>query len=129
MKANLCVALILLVGAALASASSASAQAFDTQTPAVVDAQGEAETPQPYAQPIAPTYDTAPLTVQQRTAQARAQQRQLRMASMAWYGMSNARPTATPTPFCSVYSPVWQMPGGRPYAWYNFNRPTYLIYR
>ena len=77
-----------------------------------------------------PAYEPNPRTIQHQNAQTRAQQRQLRMASMAWYGMSNSRPTASATPFASVYSPVWQMPGPRPFAWYNYNRPTtYLIYR
>lgn len=58
-------------------------------------------------------------------AQARAAQRNARMTSMAWYGMSNARPTAAPTPFMTLYSPVWQQPGGRPFAWYTANWPTY----
>lgn len=53
----------------------------------------------------------------QRKAQTRAAQRDARMASLNWYGMSNARPTAAPTPFMTLYSPVWQMPGGRPFAW------------
>jgi hypothetical protein len=61
-------------------------------------------------------------------AQTRAYQRQARLASLSWYGMSNARPTAAPTPFTSLYSPVWQMPGGRPYAWHSRGWPTYIYY-
>ena len=61
-------------------------------------------------------------------AQARALQRQSRLAALSWYGMSNARPTAAPTPFTSLYSPVWQQPGGRPFAWYASSRPTYIFY-
>ena len=32
--------------------------------------------------------------------------------------MSNGRPIGAPTPFMSRYSPVWEMPGGRPFSWY-----------
>jgi hypothetical protein len=60
-------------------------------------------------------------------AMLRAEQRQNRMAAMKWYGMSNSRPTAAATPFCSVYSPVWQSPGGRPFAWSASQRPIYVI--
>src|SRR5439155_15239195 len=53
----------------------------------------------------------------QQKALVRAEQRQERMASMSWYGMSNSRPNAATTPFTSRYSSVWEMPGGRPYSW------------
>jgi len=65
--------------------------------------------------------------IQQR-AQARAQQRQDRIASMNWYGMSNSRPNASTTPFTSRYSSVWEMPGGRPYSWTPaWARPNYIL--
>ena len=54
-----------------------------------------------------------------------AQQRMSRLAAMRWYGMYNARPTASATPFTSMYSPAWQMPGGRPFAWHQ--APTTVI--
>ncbi len=70
--------------------------------------------------------DTRAIIVQK--AQVRAAQRQERMASLAWYGMSNSRPTGAPTPFTSRYSPAWEMPGGRPFAWYPYARPGYVMY-
>jgi hypothetical protein len=70
--------------------------------------------------------DTRAIIIQK--AQIRAEQRQERMASLAWYGMSNSRPTGAPTPFTSRYSPVWEMPGGRPFAWYPYARPGYVMY-
>jgi hypothetical protein len=76
-----------------------------------------------------PQYRPNPTAIIQQKAQYRAMQRQARIASMQWYGMSNARPTAAATPFCSMYSPAWQMPGGRPYAWYSCERPVYIINR
>lgn len=74
-------------------------------------------------------YRPDPTAIIQQKAMIRAQQRQSRMAAMKWYGMSNARPTAAATPFCSMYSPAWQMPGGRPFAWYASQRPIYIITR
>jgi hypothetical protein len=120
---------ILVSGLVLAVAGRVSAQGFDTQAPVAGGTSEPYVVAQPYTPQVAPTYEEKPLTFHQRSAQARAQQRQLRLASLAWYGMSNSRPTASPTPFASMYSPAWQMPGNRPFAWYNLNRPTYLIYR
>lgn len=64
----------------------------------------------------------------QQKAQIRAQQRMDRLASLNWYGMSNSRPQASGTPFTGRYSPTWEMPGGRPYAWYPYVRPGYVMY-
>jgi hypothetical protein len=75
-----------------------------------------------------PTYRPDTREIIHQKAQTRALQRQARLASMSWYGMSNARPTAAPTPFMSLYSPVWQMPGGRPFAWHSDPWPTYVFY-
>ena len=72
-------------------------------------------------------YRPDPTAIIQQKAMIRAQQRQTRVASMQWYGMSNARPTAAATPFCSMYSPAWQMPGGRPFAWYGSQRPIIIV--
>lgn len=70
-----------------------------------------------------------PQAIIQYKAQVRAAQRMDRMASMQWYGMSNARPTASVTPFSSMYSPAWQTPGGRPYAWFHMHRSPVIILR
>jgi hypothetical protein len=42
-----------------------------------------------------------------RNAEFRAAQRRSRLASMKWFGMSNQRPRANPTPWFGVYSPAW----------------------
>ena len=75
-----------------------------------------------------PAYQPDTRAIIHQKAQVRAQQRQARMASMSWYGMTNSRPTAAPTPFTSLYSPVWQRPGGRPFAWHACSRPSYVFY-
>jgi hypothetical protein len=111
----------MLVGLCLA-ASSSLAQEPDSSAP--VD--GRTDESWYYKQP---TYQPNPRAIIHEKAMARASQRQSRLASMAWYGMYNARPTAAPTPFTSLYSPVWQQPGGRPFAWYASSRPTYVFYQ
>lgn len=80
-----------------------------------------------YYQPA--MYQPVPRAIVQERAFVRANQRQARLASLAWYGMYNGRPTAASTPFTSMYSPVWQQPGGRPFAWYASSRTTYVYYR
>jgi hypothetical protein len=83
----------------------------------VADAEAQDDKHWDYSQPY--EYQPNPKAIIHQKAQARAHQRMARMAAMRWYGMSNERPTASPTPFTAMYSPSWQMPGGRPYAWYH----------
>ncbi len=71
----------------------------------------------------------SPQAIIHQKAQARARQRMARLESMSWYGMSNSRPTAAGTPFTSLYSPTWQAPGGRPFAWYHGRRSSGVIFR
>ena len=82
-----------------------------------------------YYQPATtPTqYQPNPKAIIHQKAMARSQQRSDRLAAMNWYGMSNSRPTAAPTPFCTIYSPAWQSPGGKPFAWYTSGRPIYIF--
>lgn len=75
---------------------------------------------------VQPNYQPSPRAIIHQKAFARSAQRDARLASLNWYGMYNARPTAASTPFTSLYSPVWQMPGGRPYAWYPTWRTVYV---
>ena len=74
------------------------------------------------------TYQPSPRQIIQQKAMVRGAQRQARLASMKWYGMSNARPVAAATPFMSMYSPAWQMPGGRPFGWFTGERPVYVFW-
>jgi hypothetical protein len=80
---------------------------------------------EPATQPT--PYKPNPQSIIHQKAMVRAQQRSDRLAAMGWYGMMNARPTAAPTPFTSLYSPVWQTPGGRPFGWYSTGRPTIIV--
>lgn len=67
------------------------------------------------------------LSIAKQKAMARGQARQARLEAMRWYGFSNSRPTAATMPFTTMYSPAWQMPGGRPFAWYTSARPIVVI--
>ena len=66
-------------------------------------------------------------TIAQQKAMQRGAQRMARLDAMRWYGFSNSRPTAAAMPYTSMYSPAWQLPGGRPFAWYTSSRPI-MIY-
>ncbi|QDU98424.1 hypothetical protein [Lignipirellula cremea] len=48
-----------------------------------------------------------PMQAVRRNAEARADQRRHRIASSKWFGVSNSRPLASPTPFMGTYSPRW----------------------
>jgi hypothetical protein len=69
----------------------------------------------------------APVRLSVQKAQARGAQRMARLEAMRWYGFSNSRPTAAAIPWTTMYSPAWQSPGGRPFAWYASNRPVIVI--
>lgn len=80
-------------------------------------------------------YDRTPPTrapkpsLSHQKAALRGQQRMARLEAMRWYGYSNSRPTASGMPWTTMYSPAWQQPGGRPFAWYQSNRPVVIYYR
>jgi hypothetical protein len=63
-----------------------------------------------------------------RKAEFVAQQRAMRIESMKWFGMSNARPTASTTPFMDEYSPAWVGNGYHPYQWVGVGSPSAVIY-
>jgi hypothetical protein len=63
-----------------------------------------------------------------RKAEFVTQQRQMRIASMKWYGMSNSRPTASITPFMDEYSPAWIGNGYHPYHWVRTDDSASTIY-
>jgi hypothetical protein len=113
--------LVVLCESCLACGATCFGQESEPITP------NDEATSQSWYQPS--TYQPLPRAIIHERAFMRANQRQARLAAMSWYGMYNARPTAGPTPFTSIYSPVWQQPGGRPFAWHASSRPTYFFYR
>lgn len=58
-----------------------------------------------------------------RKAAIKTAQRQARIASMKWYGMSNSRPYANPTPIMGMYSPSWTSSNYNPYRWSPYGYP------
>ena len=62
-----------------------------------------------------------------RKAELKAAQRRDRLAARKWYGYSNIRPTASPTPFTGSYSPSWVGNGYNPYEWIG-GYPTTTVY-
>ena len=111
----------------IVSAVSVSAPAQQSQPGQQVAETEEALTPEMwfYKQQLE-RYDD-PKTVVRRNAEFQLQQRLARMEALKWYGFSNARPVASPTPFTSMYSPAWQSNWHRPYAWYTSGRPTIVV--
>jgi hypothetical protein len=77
-----------------------------------------------YYRPVPPRVETP--TLAQQKAQARGAQRMARLEAIRWYGFYNSRPTATGMPWTTMYSPAWQRPGGRPFAWYVSTRPVLI---
>jgi len=62
-----------------------------------------------------------------RKAEMKAAQRRARLAAMEWFGYSNQRPQASPTPFMGTYSPVWTGNSWDPYRWVGVGQPFVTI--
>lgn len=62
-----------------------------------------------------------------RKAELRAAQRQQRLESQRWFGVTNLRPSASPVPFYGSYSPTWAGSAADPHLWYG-SGSTYVTY-
>lgn len=62
-------------------------------------------------------------------AEFRAAQRQRRLASSKWFGISNARPMASTTPFMGTYSPVWTSGNWDPSQWSGSSSAPIVVIR
>ncbi len=58
-----------------------------------------------------------PMMAVRRKAELKGKQRRQRLAAMKWFGYSQSRPTANPTPIMGYYSPMWSGNGSDPYLW------------
>ncbi len=105
-------------------ASVAAAQDVSLQT----ETEKLAEDSSWYGEPTSPVHVTPRMIIQQK-AQLRAQQRIARMESLKWYGFSASRPLYNATPFTGIPSPRYEMPGGRPFAWYPYSGASVIIVR
>lgn len=62
-----------------------------------------------------------------RKAEQKTAQRAGRIAAMKWYGLSNSRPVANPTPMCGVYSPGWHANHYNSYRWTGGVQPLLVV--
>lgn len=69
-------------------------------------------------------YNDPKLAVRKK-AEFRAAQRERRLAAMQWFGMSNSRPMASPTPVMGTYSPMWTSNYIDPYRWMGVRTTPY----
>lgn len=58
-----------------------------------------------------------PQVAVRQKAEFRANQRQRRIETMKWFGMSNSRPYANAMPIYGYYSPMWTGGGWHPFQW------------
>ena len=62
-----------------------------------------------------------------RQAEYRSTQRQMRLASSRWFGISNARPMASPVPYYGSYSPMWVGNTADPYQWNTVGSTAVIV--
>lgn len=90
---------------------------------------------QPLMDQVAPTEDMwfylqemkrrdDPREAIRRRAEIKSAQRQQRLAAQKWFGWSQGRPSASPTPAMGVYSPTWVGNGVSPYEWVGYGYST-----
>lgn len=69
-----------------------------------------------------------PRTAVREKAEFRAAQRQRRIAARKWFGLSNARPVASPTPgYGDPWSPSWASNTWSPYRWSGYGHTTTIL--
>jgi hypothetical protein len=61
-------------------------------------------------------YDDPQMAIRRR-AETKGRQRRERLAAMKWFGYSQSRPVANPTPSMGYYSPMWAGNGCDPFLW------------
>lgn len=62
-----------------------------------------------------------------KRAELKSAQRQQRLAAQKWFGWSQGRPSASPTPTMGVYSPTWVGNGVSPYEWVGYGYTTTAV--
>lgn len=71
-----------------------------------------------------------PKYAQRKRAEFRGEQRERRIAAMKWFGTSNARPTASLTPFAGgSFSPAWNGNSHDPNVWRGVGYAPYFVVR
>jgi len=69
-----------------------------------------------------------PKMIVRRKAQFKAAARRNRIAALKWFGYSNQRPRANPTPFMATYSPAWSGNYYTPYWWIGSGTPYVAVH-
>jgi hypothetical protein len=69
----------------------------------------------------------SPENAVRRKAEFQTHQRQMRMASREWFGMSNSRPTVNPTPVMGTYAPTWIGNSNNPSYWRGVNQSPVIL--
>jgi hypothetical protein len=124
-KTSLCRQIIALGAMSAAALASLTVQAQEVNRPV---GDSTPANPVPETWTYRPSPERTPnFTLAQQKAQLRGAQRMARLEALRWYGFSNSRPTASALPWTTMYSPAWQQPGGRPFAWYTSTRPVVII--
>ncbi|QDU86777.1 hypothetical protein Pla175_01270 [Pirellulimonas nuda] len=103
MKTYYCAALTLAAICFTGAASGQGIVDFDVRQP-------EAEAARNDSYQYGYRADPTPRQIMQAKSQQRAAERMARMASLEWYGLSVARPAASPTPFTGSSNRGWQTP-------------------
>ncbi len=58
-----------------------------------------------------------PQVIIRKKSEKKGEQRRSRLAAMKWFGWSQSRPTANPTPWNGVHAPHWVGNGADPSMW------------
>jgi hypothetical protein len=83
------------------------AKAFQTNSSEVATSGMVTPTPDMWFYEQERNREDNPKMAVRRKAEVRAQARMSRLAATRWYGISNSRPTVSPTPWDAGYSPYW----------------------
>lgn len=131
---------MLRIIAALAVVSTCSlVQAQEAVTTAAITTTAPAEIPRSFSMgELAPTPDMwfyeqwrrqreDPKVAVRLNAEFQHRQRMRRMASREWFGFSNSRPVASPTPLMGSYSPTWRSNTSDPYSWAGVGQAQTVI--
>lgn len=122
---------LILIGVAaltlFASDGLAQERADDTRHEYALDVDSQQTSPELYYYLDQQRRHDDPQLSVRANAERRASQRRQRIASRKWYGLSNARPLANPTPWYGTYSPMWSGSFWNPFVWTGYHLPAYVI--
>ena len=115
-------AILVVLSVVMASEASGQAQSRRASQPS-----DNRQTPENRSREVADYYQTRnadddTALALRRKAEFRSWQRQRRLATLKWFGMSNSRPVASSTPMMGAYRPAWTLNYRRTSVW-----PTAIV--